>query len=233
MPTCLARDNPTADETDHPLIPAILRKIVDRHIAVVPCQGKRHLCHVLGTDLAPVPGSWHRRAAGGCRRRCGERCDQARRQHITEEGQDADVRLTGCPLTICLAHRRFNPCQKPGTGARLRCQLVWHGTAVPCQRKCQAARFLSGACQGCQILVRKNRVRAGQGRPKPQQVEPADRNPDKKRGTPTPGSVPETCQERRASHASRASHAMRGPPPGPTAAGPGEEGNPHDRPPTG
>src|SRR5664280_816614 len=97
----------------------------------------------------------------------------------------------------------------------------------------RAARFLSGACQGCQILVRKNRVRAGQGRPKPQQVEPADRNPDKKRGTPTPGSVPETCQERRASHASRASHAMRGPPPGPTAAGPGEEGNPHDRPPTG
>jgi hypothetical protein len=60
----------------------------------------------------------------------------------------------------------------------------------------RAARFLSGACQGCQIPVRKNRVRAGQGRPKPQQVEPADRNPDKKRGTPTPGPVPETCQER-------------------------------------
>src|SRR5664279_2090475 len=48
-------------------------------------------------------------------------------------------------------------------------------TGHPCQRK----------CQGCQIPVRKNRVRAGQGRPKPQQVEPADRNPDKKRGTPT------------------------------------------------
>ena len=28
---------------------------------------------------------------------------------------------------------------------------------------------MSGACQGCQIPVRKNRVRAGQGRPKPQQ----------------------------------------------------------------
>ena len=28
----------------------------------------------------------------------------------------------GCPLTICPAHRRCNPCQKPGTGARRRCQ---------------------------------------------------------------------------------------------------------------
>jgi hypothetical protein len=77
----------------------------------------------------------------------------------------------------------------------------WRGALPPrtvsrASENVRAARLLSGACQGCQIPVRKNRVRAGQGHPKPQQVEPADRNPDKKRGTPTPGSVPETCQER-------------------------------------
>ena len=43
------------------------------HPTFVPCQGKWHLCQVLGTDLAPVSGSWHRRAAGGCRHRCCER----------------------------------------------------------------------------------------------------------------------------------------------------------------
>jgi len=54
-----------------------------------------------------------------------------------------DVQLTVCPLTICPAHRRLNPCQKPGTGARLKCQLVWHGTTVvPCRGKRHRCQLL-------------------------------------------------------------------------------------------
>jgi hypothetical protein len=50
--------------------------------------------------------------------------DQARQQHITDDGQDADVRLNRVPAANLPGTPTLYPCQKPGTGARLRCQLV-------------------------------------------------------------------------------------------------------------
>ena len=50
---------------------------------------------------------------------------------ITDDGQGADVRLTRVPAANLPGTPTLDPCQKPGTGARLRCQLVWHGTRDP------------------------------------------------------------------------------------------------------
>jgi len=88
--------------------------------------------------MAPVPGSWHQP---------GHLCQEAGTAGRPEDaGTGAVTRhdsstspMTDKARTSASPGRAANlpgtptldPCQKPGTGARLRCQLVWHGTRDP------------------------------------------------------------------------------------------------------
>ena len=80
-------------------------KMANSGVTGHPCQGKRHLCQLLGTDLAPVPGGWHRRQASVSVPCCRVSFVIITKSRPARSARHADPASVALPADVVLTHR--------------------------------------------------------------------------------------------------------------------------------